>query len=58
MASPKSDEAKAKAERARKMVKRITSNKEFMEGVERGIEAGRRGEGVPFKDVQRQNAGR
>lgn len=58
MATPKTDNAKAKTERARKMVKRITANKAFMKEIEEGLESQRLGKGVSLKELQRKHAGR
>ncbi len=54
MASKHGDEAaKERAERASRMLKRITANKEFMREIEEGLESERLGKGVPFKGLKR-----
>ncbi len=48
----KSDQAKERAERGKRIVARVLADKEFMAGVEEGRESQRRGEGVSLKDLQ------
>ncbi len=56
--APKKETAKERTERGKRIVARVLADKKFMAGVEEGRESQRQGKGVPFEDVQRQNAGR
>ena len=54
MATKSDETAEEKAERGKRIVARILADKEFMKGVEEGIESGRRGEGVSWKELKKR----
>jgi len=50
------EEQLKKEERGRRIVARVMANKKFMAGVKEGQESLRRGEGIRFEDLKREDA--
>ncbi len=53
--TPEIEAQLAKEERGRRIVAKVRANKKFMDGVRRGFESQRKGEGVRFEDLKRKD---